>query len=51
MADARCIGSRRLGAAEIATAFVGNVLSRAVAADVDLYPEEVQVVRASFGAP
>ncbi len=38
-------------ASEIATAFVENVLSRASAADVDLSPEEVQVVRTWFGAP
>jgi hypothetical protein len=36
---------------EIGGAFVGNLLSRAAAADVDLSPEEVEVVRAWFGAP
>ncbi len=36
---------------EIAGAFVGNLLSRAAAADVDLSAEEVEVVRAWFGAP
>jgi hypothetical protein len=39
------------GAEEIATAFVENVLSRADAADVDLSPEDVQVVSTWFGAP
>lgn len=37
-------------AEEIATAFVGNVLSRAAAADVDLSADEVQIVRTWFGA-
>jgi len=36
-------------AEEIATAFVGNVLSRAAAADIDLSPEEAQGVRDWFG--
>ena len=38
-------------AEDIATAFVGNVLDRAVAADVDLSTEEVQEVRSWFGLP
>jgi hypothetical protein len=37
-------------ATAIATAFVENVLSRVAAADVDLSPDEVDVVRAWFGA-
>ncbi|MGH3347094.1 MAG: hypothetical protein ACRDO4_08930 [Nocardioides sp.] len=36
---------------EIATAFVDNVLSRAAAADIDLLPDELQDIRAWFGAP
>jgi NYN domain-containing protein len=38
-------------AQEIATAFVENLLSRAAAADVDLSPEDIDVVRSWFGAP
>jgi uncharacterized LabA/DUF88 family protein len=38
-------------AQEIATAFVGNVLDRAAAADVDLSTEDVQEVRSWFGLP
>lgn len=36
---------------EIAAAFVSNVLSRAVAADIDLTEEEIQTVHTWFGAP
>jgi hypothetical protein len=36
---------------EIAAAFVSNVLSRAVAADIDLSEEEIQTVHTWFGAP
>jgi uncharacterized LabA/DUF88 family protein len=38
-------------AEEIAAAFAGNLLSRAAAADVDLSPDELQVVRSWFGEP
>jgi hypothetical protein len=50
MSDVRSIASRPLQP-KIATAFVGYVLDRAAAADVDLSTEEVQEVRSWFGLP